>query len=106
MSYPNTEEMDDSINSKLKPLCSIKIQIDDIDNEINDSRPTILITNIINIEDYDLRSNFIIQSHNGSNQKSQFLENEKFTKLSYSMMMEEFEYCSLFKKLNEKKINV
>jgi hypothetical protein len=38
----------------------------------------------------------------GSNQKSQFLEYENFTKLSYSMMMEEYEYHSLLKQLNEK----
>jgi hypothetical protein len=43
----------------------------------------------------------VIQSCNGSNQKSQFLEDENFTKSSYSMMMEEFEYCSLLRQLNE-----
>jgi hypothetical protein len=37
-----------------------------------------------------------------SNQKSQTLEVEKFTKFSYSMMIEEFECCSLLTQLNEK----
>jgi hypothetical protein len=47
-------KMDDSINSKSKPLCSTNIWTDDVDNEVNDSHCTILITNIINIEHYDL----------------------------------------------------
>ncbi len=32
------------------------------------------LTNTINIEHYDLRSNFVIQSRIGSKQKSKFLE--------------------------------
>jgi hypothetical protein len=43
----------------------------------------------------------MIQSCNGSNKKSQKLKNENFVKSSYSMMMEEFEYCNLIKQLNE-----
>jgi hypothetical protein len=31
MPYPNTKEIDDSIDSKSKPLCSINIWIDNID---------------------------------------------------------------------------
>jgi hypothetical protein len=46
--------MDDSIDSKSKPLCSTNIWVDDINNEINDLHPTIPITNTINIEHYDL----------------------------------------------------
>jgi hypothetical protein len=38
-----------------------------------------------------------------SNQESQTLEDENFTKSSYSMMMGEFEYHSFFRQLNEKK---
>jgi hypothetical protein len=49
MPYLNREEMDDSIDSKSKPLRSTNIWIDNIDNEVNDSHHTILITNIINI---------------------------------------------------------
>jgi len=59
MPYPNIKEMDDSIDSKSK-LCSTNIWINNIDNEINDPSPTIPIINIINIEHYDLRSNFVI----------------------------------------------
>jgi hypothetical protein len=44
----------------------------------------------------------VIQSHNGLNQKSQMLEDENFTKLSYSMMMEKYEYHNLARQLNEK----
>jgi hypothetical protein len=80
--------MDDSINSKSKPLLSTNIWIDDINNEINDPHFTVLIINTINVEHYDLQSNFVIQSCNGSNQKSQFLKDENFIKSSYSMMME------------------
>ncbi len=72
MTYPNIEKMDDSISSKSKPLRSVKISTDDIDNEMNDPCPIIPITNTINIEHYDLWFDFIIQSCNGSNQKSQF----------------------------------
>jgi hypothetical protein len=42
------------MDSKSKPLCSINIWINNIDNEVNDPSCTILITNIINIEHYDL----------------------------------------------------
>jgi hypothetical protein len=46
--------MDDSIESKSKPLCSINIWTNDIDNKVNDPCPIIFVTNIINIEHYDL----------------------------------------------------
>jgi len=58
--YPNIEKMDDLIDSKSKPLYSTNIWINDIDNEVNDPHPTIPITNIINIEHYDLWFNFVI----------------------------------------------
>ncbi len=67
MPYPNTKYMDDSIHLKSKALCSTNIWIDNINNEINDPRPTILVTNTINIEHDDLQSDFVIQSCNGSN---------------------------------------
>jgi hypothetical protein len=100
MPYPNIETIDDSINSKSKPLHFTNIWTNGIDNEVNDSHLIILITNTLNIEHYDLRCKVVNQSCNGSNQKSKFLENENFTKSSYSMMMEEFEYHNLFKQLN------
>ncbi len=68
--------MDDLIYSKSKPLCSTNIWVDDIDNEVNDPHPIIYVTNTINIEHYDLWFDFVIQSCNGLNQKSQFLEDE------------------------------
>jgi hypothetical protein len=54
MPYSNTKEMDDLIDSKSKPLHSINIWTNEIDNEVNDPCPTIPVTNIINIEHYDL----------------------------------------------------
>ncbi len=81
-------KMDDSIDSKSKPLRSTNIWIYNIDNEIDDPHPTISIINTINIKHYDLQSNFVIQSRNGSNQKLHFLKDENFIKSSYSMMME------------------
>jgi hypothetical protein len=100
MPYPNIKEIDDSIDSKSKPLRSINIWTNDIDNEANDPCLTIHVTNTINIEHCDLQFDFIIQSCNGSNQKSQFLEDDhNFTKSPYSMMIEEFEYCSLLTKI-------
>jgi hypothetical protein len=52
MPYPNIEQMDDSINSKSKPLHLINVWTNNINNDINDPCLTILITNIINIEHY------------------------------------------------------
>jgi hypothetical protein len=54
MSYLNTKEMDDSIYSKSKSLCSINIWVGDIGNEVYDPHLTIIVTNTINIEHYDL----------------------------------------------------
>jgi hypothetical protein len=54
MSYPNIKKMDDSIDSKLKPLHAINIWIKNIDNEVNDPHFTIPVTNTINIKHYDL----------------------------------------------------
>jgi hypothetical protein len=79
------------------PLRSINIWTND---EVNDPHHIFPLTNTINIEHYDLLFDFVIQSCNGSNQKSQFLE-FFFTKSSYSMMTEEFEYHSLLIQLNE-----
>jgi len=52
----------------------------------------------------NLQFDFVIQSCNESNQKSQFLKDENFTKSSYSMMMENFQYRSLLRQLNEEQI--
>jgi hypothetical protein len=95
--------MNDSIYSKSTPLHQINIWNDNTNNEVNGSCLTNSITNTINIEHYDLWSDFVIQSRNVSNQKSQTIKNDNFIKSSYSMRMEEFEYCSLLRKLNGKK---
>ncbi len=97
------QKMNDSINSKSKASHPTNIWNDNINNEINDWSCTISITNIINIEQHDLWFDFVIQSWNGSNRKSQIIEDENFIKLSYSMMVEEFKYCKLDKQLNAKK---
>jgi hypothetical protein len=52
MPYPTIKEMNDSINSKSKPLHSIWTY--DMDNEANEPHLIIPIPNIINIEHYDL----------------------------------------------------
>jgi len=103
MPYPNIIKMDESIDSKSKPLRLTNIWTNNINNGKNDPRPIIPITNTINIEHYDLQSDCVIQSWNGLNQKSQFLKDENSTILSYSMMMEEFGYHSLLKQLYENK---
>jgi len=60
MPYRNTKKMTDSIYSKSKPLHLINIWNDNINNEANDSRLSILILNTINIEPYDLWFDFVI----------------------------------------------
>jgi hypothetical protein len=64
------KKKNDSIYSKSKPLHLVNIWNDNIDNEVNDSHLAIPITNTINFEHYDLQFDFVIQSHNVSNQKS------------------------------------
>jgi hypothetical protein len=54
MPYPNAQKMDDSVDSKSKPLHSTNIWTNNLDNEINYPCPIILVTNTINIEHYDL----------------------------------------------------
>jgi hypothetical protein len=56
--------MDDSIDSRSKPLRSTNIWIDDINNEIDYPHFTIPITNTTNIEHYDLQFDSVIQSCN------------------------------------------
>ncbi len=74
MSYSNTKEINDSIYSKLKTLNLTDIWHDNLDYHTNDSHHVILITNTINVEQYDLWFEFVIQSCNGSNQKLQTLK--------------------------------
>jgi len=60
MPYLNMEKMDDSIYSKSNPLHLTNIWTNNINNAINDPCLTILVTNIVNVEHYDLRSEFVI----------------------------------------------
>jgi hypothetical protein len=62
MPNSNIKKMNDSIYSKSKPLHLVNIWNDDINNEVNNSYPTIFIRNKINIEHNDLQSDFVIQS--------------------------------------------
>jgi hypothetical protein len=52
--------MDDSIDSKSKPLRSTNIWTNDIDNEVNNPCPTIPITNTMNIEHTYLKNPYPI----------------------------------------------
>ncbi len=52
--HPNTELMNDSLYSNSKSLHQINIWNDDTNSEVNGSFLAISITNIINIEHYDL----------------------------------------------------
>jgi hypothetical protein len=95
MAYLSIKKLDDSINSKSKPLHSTNIWINNINYEVNDSHPTIPITNTINFEHYNLQFDFVI------NHVMDQTKNENITKSSYFMMMQNFEYCSLLGQLNE-----
>jgi hypothetical protein len=67
--------MDASIDSKSKPSHDQgHIWKDSVVYEIKGSHYAIPISNTINIKKYDSQSNFVIQSHNGSNKKLQILE--------------------------------
>ncbi len=79
----------------------INIWNDNIDDHMNDSHCAIPITNTNDVEQYDLQFAFVVQSHNGLNQKLQILISVNFTTLSHSMM-EKFECHNLIKQLNEK----
>lgn len=70
MPYLNTKKMDDQQIQNQNYYTNIWTY--DINNEVNDPRPTIPITNAMNIEHYDLQFDFVIQSYDGSNKKSQF----------------------------------
>ncbi len=67
MQYLNTKKMDDSKDSKSKPLRSTNIWTYDINNEVNDPCLTIPIRNTMI---YHLI--LLYKWYNGSNQKSPF----------------------------------
>jgi len=61
------------------------------------------ITNTLRIDKYDLKNDFIIQSCNTLDHKTFFFEDDDFTILSNSMIMDELEYQSMLKQLNTNK---
>jgi hypothetical protein len=65
---------------------------DDIDDDIGDAHPIIPITNTLNIENYDLKNDFIIQSCNTLDCKTQNSKDDDFTRSSNSMIMDESKY--------------
>ncbi len=84
------EEYDMNLQSNFSYLQNI--WNDDIDDDIGDAHPLIPITNTLNIEKYDLKNDFIIQSYNTLDCKTQNSEDDGFTRSSNSMVMDESEY--------------
>jgi hypothetical protein len=72
-------------------------------DDIGDICPLIPITNTLNIEKCDLKNNFIIQSCNTLDCKTQNFEDDGFTILLDSMIMDELKYWSMLRQLNKKK---
>jgi hypothetical protein len=70
-------------------------------DDIGDTCPLIPITNTLNIEKCDLKNDFIIQSCNTLDCKRQNFEDDGFTILSNSMIMDELKYRSMLRQLNE-----
>jgi len=70
---------------------------DDIDDDIGDTRLVIPIKNTLNIEKYDLKNDFIIQSCNTLHRKTQNFEDDGFTRSSNLMIMDESQYQNMFR---------
>jgi hypothetical protein len=66
-------------------------------DDIGDTCPLIPITNKLNIEKCDLKNDFIIQSCNTSNCKTQHFEDDGFTILLNSMIMDELKYWNMLR---------
>jgi hypothetical protein len=94
-------EESDYMNLKSKSLDLQNIWNDHIDDHIGDTCPLIPITNRLNIEKYDLKNDFIIQSCNTFDHKTQNFENDGFAISSNSIIMDELEYQSMFEQVNE-----
>jgi hypothetical protein len=85
-------EENDDMNLKSKSSRSQNIWNDDIDDDIGGICPLIPITNKLNTENFDLKNDFIIQSCNIFNHKTQNFEDDSFTISSNSTIMDELEY--------------
>jgi hypothetical protein len=101
MQNKDTNELNYDMNFKSKSSHPQKIWNDDIDDGISDTCHLIPITNTLNIENYVLKSDFIIQLCNTFYYKTQNVEDDGFTILSNSMIMDESKYQSMLKQLNE-----
>jgi hypothetical protein len=92
MQNKHTNEKNDDMNFKTKSSHPQNIWNDDIDNDIVDKRLLIPITNIINIEKYDLQNHFVIQSCNTFDYKTNKFEDDGFIISPNSMTMDESKY--------------
>ena len=100
---PNNKmtEEDDWTNLDEKSSNPLNLSNEDIYNYPNSKFPPIPITNTLNVEKYDLKNDFIIHPKNDSSKNPQSINDKSFTTCAYPMMMEEFEYCYLLRKLND-----
>jgi len=74
MQNKHINEENDDRNLKSKSSHPQNIWNDDIDDDIGNTHPLIPITNTLNNEKYDLKNDFIIQSCNTINHKTQNFE--------------------------------
>jgi hypothetical protein len=95
------------MNLKLNSWHLQNIWNDNIDDDIGDTCPLIPTKIELNIEKYDLKNDFIIQSCNTVDHKTQNFEDDGFTVSSNFMIMNELEYWNMLKQfLKKTKINI
>ncbi len=85
---------------KIELFTSTKIWNDDIDDDIGDTRPLMPIKNTLNIEKNDLQNDFIIQSCNTLDHKTQNFD-DGFTISSNSMIMNELKQQNMLRQLDK-----
>jgi hypothetical protein len=101
MQNKHTNEEYHVMNLKLNFSHLQNIWNDNIDDDIGDTCLLIPIKNTINIEKYDLKNDFIIQSCNTLDHKTQNFEDDGFRISSNSMIMNELEYWNILRQLNK-----
>jgi len=101
MQNKHTNEEYHVINLKLNFSHLQNIWNDNIDDDIGDTCLLIPIKNTINIEKYDLKNDFIIQSCNTLDHKTQNFEDDGFRISSNSMIMNELKYWNMLRQLNK-----
>ena len=92
---------DDWTNLDEKLLNPFDLWNEDIYNYPNLAFPPISIINTLDVEKHDLKNDFIIHPKNDSSRNPQSLNDKGFTTCAYPMMMKEYEYCYLLRKLND-----